>query len=75
MPAAVMTDFQMPEVDGLGLTRWIRQHLPRVPVIVTSGRMEEPTERGFQALGIAHIMPKPFSEESLLAALRHVLPG
>ncbi len=36
----VFTDVQMPGgMDGLDLARWMREHRPDVPVIVTSGQL------------------------------------
>lgn len=35
---AVVTDVSMPgSMDGLGLARWMREHAPTVPIIITSG--------------------------------------
>lgn len=34
----VLTDVRMPgEMDGFGLARWIRQHRPGLPVLITTG--------------------------------------
>lgn len=34
----VLTDVRMPgEMDGFGLARWIREHCPGLPVLITTG--------------------------------------
>ena len=38
---AVITDLHMPEMDGLTLSRILRERLPEVSIIVASGRIEE----------------------------------
>ncbi len=36
-PDLIITDLRMPELDGLGVLRFIRDHTPDIPVIVVSG--------------------------------------
>ncbi len=39
---AVVTDIRMPgQLDGLGLITWLRQHRPRMPIVVLTGRATE----------------------------------
>lgn len=72
-PVAVLTDFQMPGLDGLGLAREIRRRRPGLPVIVASGRFEETAITGLRGLGVTELLPKPFEEARLVEALRRVL--
>ncbi|MFM8335997.1 MAG: response regulator, partial [Opitutaceae bacterium] len=74
-PDLVLTDFQMPGLDGLGLARWINQNRPGLPVIVASGRLDEATIAQLRAAGVAEFLAKPFEEQHLVAALRRLLPG
>ncbi len=66
----VFTDVQMPGgMDGLDLARWMREHRPDVPVIVTSGQLRTEDLRD----DLAHLVPieqKPYSETALLARIR-----
>lgn len=66
----VLTDLHMPNMDGLTLIRSLRHMLPKVPVIVASGRMDECDEAQFKRLGVSNILPKPFTQESLEGALK-----
>ncbi|MFM9081463.1 MAG: response regulator, partial [Opitutaceae bacterium] len=74
-PDLVLTDFQMPGLDGLGLARWIHQHQPGLPVIVASGRLDEAAIVQLRAAGVSEFLTKPFDEQHLIASLRRVLPG
>jgi CheY-like chemotaxis protein len=66
----IMTDFQMPEMDGLELLEWCRQHNISVPVIFMSAS-EAPLDRERIALGdcCATRLEKPLNFKILAAAL------
>ncbi len=36
-PDLILTDYAMPEMNGLELTRWVREHYPSIPIIVLTG--------------------------------------
>ena len=53
-PALIITDLQMPKMDGLELLRTVQTSLPDVPTIVVTGTHEGPrtsTEAGQLAFG------------------------
>jgi CheY-like chemotaxis protein len=66
----IITDMHMPRLDGLGLIRQVKQRLPALPIIVMTGRLEAGEQEQIQAQNIAAIVEKPFSSETILAALR-----
>ncbi len=72
----VITDVEMPRLDGFGLTRGIRadeslQHLP--VVIVTSLHTDEHKRQGLAAGAQAYIVKSQFDQSNLLAAVRDLL--
>lgn len=73
--SAVITDLHMPHMDGLAFVRALRRTLPDVPVILASGRVDEGLALELQALGVAHRLDKPFTQEQLARALHAVLGG
>lgn len=72
----VLTDIQMPEMDGYAFTRAITETAPNLPVIgLTAHAMEEERERCIAA-GMVERVVKPFMIDALVAAiLRHLSPG
>jgi CheY-like chemotaxis protein len=70
---AVVTDFMMPQMDGVMLSRALRRLSPKTPIIVSSGGLSARDAgnalHAFGALGIRHILHKPHSAEVLLRAL------
>jgi DNA-binding response OmpR family regulator len=68
--AAVVLDHVMPVMNGGDAYRVMRAIDASVPVIMTSGRLEESVEDELRALGIDRVMSKPFDVEELSRALR-----
>jgi PAS domain S-box-containing protein len=77
--AVVFTDLHMPEMDGIDLTRAIREaerngKRKRTPVLaLTAAVMKEETERCFEA-GMDDVVTKPTTVAVLASKLRQWLP-
>jgi two-component system, chemotaxis family, chemotaxis protein CheY len=72
---AIITDQNMPNLDGLGFIRALRA-LPNgqgVPVIVLSTDDADALKAQARAAGALGWMIKPFSQDKLLAVIRKVL--
>lgn len=69
----IITDLHMPHMDGLAFVRVLRLVQPDVPVVVASGRMEDPQAAEMQALGVTHRLDKPFTEGQLAEVLQDIL--
>jgi CheY-like chemotaxis protein len=68
----VVTDMQMPELDGLGLVRALRRECPDVPtILITAFGSEELAHEALLA-GAANYVPKSKAAALLLPALRSV---
>ena len=76
---AVITDIMMPFMDGLALTRALKERKPTLPILATTGLVNPPGEQDRTAqlreLGVRHLLNKPFDAETLLATLRQMLDG
>ena len=66
----IVTDLQMPRVDGLELLRRLRARRVRLPVILMSGRGGLNLARDAMRHGAAHFIRKPFEAEVMLSAIR-----
>ncbi|CAN5512689.1 response regulator transcription factor [soil metagenome] len=71
-PDLVITDLQMPEMDGLELCREIRK-ISTLPIIVLSVRGEEKTKVEALDAGADDYVTKPFGIDELLARVRAAL--
>ena len=69
----IITDLHMPHMDGLAFVRVLRLVLPDVPVVVASGRLEDPQAAEMKALGVTHRLDKPFTEAQLVEVLQNIL--
>jgi len=74
--AMVVTDLEMPELDGLQLTRAIRADKARASlpvVIVTSRASEEDRRRGIEAGADAYMAKQAFDQQALLAIVEQLV--
>lgn len=71
-PAIVLSDIEMPRMDGFDLARNIRADaaLKDLPIVMITSRIAEKHREHAQALGVNHYLGKPYSEEELLSLIR-----
>lgn len=69
----VITDFKMPKVSGLDLVRHVRENFKDTEVMMITGYPSVGGAVGAVKAGAAEYLPKPFTEEELLTAVRSVL--
>ena len=68
----VVTDFQMPGMNGLSLTKRIHSVVPETPVIVMSGNDNIGKNKALN-VGAADFIQKPFVLQELLSKIRVIL--
>ena len=74
-PDLILTDCQMPRVDGISLVRALRARGDDTPVIMISGQTD-PTVRGMAlAAGVSQYLTKPLSPGLLNLAIAETLSG
>ncbi len=72
IPDLVILDLMLPEVDGLTLTRWLRDRSD-VPIIMVTARREEVDRIAGLEMGADDYVVKPFSPQELVSRVRAVL--
>jgi chemosensory pili system protein ChpA (sensor histidine kinase/response regulator) len=72
-PAVVLSDIEMPRMDGFDLARNIRgdERLRDLPIIMITSRIAEKHRDRARELGVDHYLGKPYSEEELLGLVRN----
>lgn len=73
LPDIVVTDLQMPTLDGLELVTSIGVRFPDLPVVLMTAMGSENIAAQALACGAASYVPKNELAESLLETVRHVL--
>ena len=74
-PVAVITDIDMPEMDGYALCRSIKSDpkLKSIPVILLTSLSDPENVIMGLACGADYFIMKPYSEEFLLSRIKHIL--
>lgn len=71
--ACIITDIQLPKMDGLEMMRRLRERGDDVPVIVVTAREEEKWTLEAKASGALCLLRKPFETKDLLNCLDRAL--
>lgn len=70
-PSILVTDLEMPQMDGFELTRHLRslQRFSELPIVMVTSRSTEEMERTAFECGVSCFLPKPFNAEMLAEAI------
>lgn len=71
----VLLDLALPGIDGFAGLDILRRRYPAMPVAVVSAFDDTPTITRVMNLGASGFIPKAFSGEALVSAIREVLAG
>lgn len=73
--AVVLTDLEMPNMNGIELTSHIRSRddLKKMPVIMITSRSQEKHRRAAEQAGVNRYITKPYNEGELLKTIRDSL--
>jgi CheY-like chemotaxis protein len=69
----IITDFLMPDLDGLGLIEQIRAHHPQTQLILMTAYGNDRVEAEARRLEVYRYITKPFQVEELITAVRQAL--
>lgn len=74
-PALIVSDYQMPFLDGVELCRWLRAkpEMANVPFLLLTAHGLEIDEDRLAASGVTQVIGKPFSPRELLAKVTDLL--
>ncbi len=74
-PDIVLTDINMPEIDGIELTKQVKKHLPETKVIALSMFGERETISDMLKAGVSAYILKNTGKQELLTAIDKVANG
>ncbi len=76
-PDLVVTDLNMPEMDGITLIKEIRKNaaLKFTPILMLTTESSDDKKKAGQAAGATGWIVKPFNPEQMMAVVKKVLPG
>jgi CheY-like chemotaxis protein len=69
----VLTDYQMPELDGIGLLAWIEDHPGGPAVVMVTGAGEKETVAASLRHGASDFLEKPVDPHKLVEAVRRAV--
>lgn len=74
-PALVLLDLEMPRLNGLEVTRFMRNRAPtrEVPVLMISSRAGDKYRAQAEEAGVTLMLGKPVTEDDLIATVRRLL--
>nr|HPR08155.1 response regulator [Denitromonas sp.] len=72
LPDVILSDIEMPRMDGFDLARNIRNdaRLKAVPIVMITSRLADKHREYARQIGVDHYLGKPYQEEELLALIR-----
>jgi len=72
-PTVVLSDIEMPRMDGFDLARNIRADasLHDLPIIMITSRIAQKHREHAMELGVNHYLGKPYSDDELLSLVQH----
>ena len=75
MPEIILTDIEMPGMDGFELVRNIKadQRFLHVPLIMISSRTAQKHRQLAESLGVDLFLGKPVQEDVLIAQMRYLI--
>ena len=68
LPDVILSDIEMPRMDGFDLARNIRndERLKQVPIIMITSRLADKHREFAREIGVNHYLGKPYQEDELL---------
>lgn len=72
-PSLLLTDYEMPHLDGEQLIGWVRPRLPLLPILMLTSRLVPSPDREIARLGIQGFFYKPIDFDELRCVIASLL--
>lgn len=70
-PELIITDFQLPKIDGLSMWKQIKDEHPKTAGILVSAHLNEEVEKDARSSGLSSVLSKPVDIELLEETIRN----
>jgi CheY-like chemotaxis protein len=74
-PDLVLSDYQMPGVNGMTVAKMVFKANPNIPVAILTAIRDPELEANLRKFGVKRILGKPITQEALVKALQELLAG
>jgi two-component system, cell cycle sensor histidine kinase and response regulator CckA len=71
--SAVFSDLHMPRMDAIAFVQAFKRLSPEAGIVIMSGHMEKLEANEFRKLGVSTLLNKPFTQKTMMGALKGVL--
>jgi len=77
LPAIVLLDLEMPKLNGLELTRYLRgrPQTKSIPILMVTSRASDKYRLQADSAGVSLMLGKPVSEDELVSNVRKLMAG
>jgi CheY-like chemotaxis protein len=65
----VISDLEMPKMDGMEFSKWVKDMNPRYPIVIVTGHVSNFSPKELLDMNIDGILHKPIEREELLKIL------
>jgi len=72
-PDLVLSDFNMPKVNGQNVARAVRHVNPKTAIIVLTANRDEARDAMLLSMGVRKVLHKPIKAEDLVGAVKQVM--
>lgn len=75
MPSIMLVDMEMPRMNGLELSKYIRAHeeTKKIPIFMITSRTTEKHKQQAKLVGIDHYFTKPYNDNELLDMIENAI--
>lgn len=72
-PDLVLSDYQMPGLNGLSVAKMVQRANPAIPVLILTALRDPELESNFRKFGVKQILNKPITADLLVRSVKEYL--
>jgi CheY-like chemotaxis protein len=68
----IISDLEMPKMDGMEFTKWVKEHNPKFPVVIITGHASNFSPKEIIDVNVDAFLHKPFQKDDLLEIIERL---